>query len=429
VERLLPVALVGAAAAVAVGALAGRMTAPEPPPAEPRMAAPPRDDGKDREIAGLRRRVVELESALRDATRREEPPVAAPTAEKRLRDLVKGEVSSERAEQVEALAAQFRAKAENDAASADARAAQQVHDEMERERRAREDAARGGAMTLIRKIHESKTVALDLVSSAPEFGKLFVRTTEGPLVDGPASRPEAGLADGATVRFPAGLHRWSLSAFDHKPNFPADVVIEGAGMDSTIVRIGEISSRVEIRSLTFRDVTIDTDGGYLTDLRYDEPATFRLERCRVIGFDIGAGGSVMLAASVAGFYATDSRFETGFGKSPSTGTLIRGGTILARFERCTIAGPMYDPGFSASGATTLVFSSCRFLDMGDQLAKAMESPPNGVRFESCSREKRDAQEAAAQRRAFLEGVGVTDEMRKAVRDAYRRVFEDPPAPK
>src|SRR5262245_11716273 len=188
--RLLPVALLGAAAALAVGFLAGRATAPDAPPAEPQKSAPPRDDGKDREIAALRRRVGELETALREAARPKEPAAPESTAEKRLREMAKGDVSPERAAQVEALAKQLRDQAAHDAASADARAAQQVSEEMARERRAREDAERGGALTTIRKIHEAKTVALDLVSSAPDFGKLFVRTTEGPLVDGPGNKPE-----------------------------------------------------------------------------------------------------------------------------------------------------------------------------------------------------------------------------------------------
>lgn len=426
--RLLPVALLGAAAAAALGVVIGRAAAPDSSPPEPEHAAPPRDDGKDREIAGLRRRIRELEQSLLDAARQEEPPAAASTAEKRLRDLAKDGVSPERLQQVAALAARMRAEAEAAAASADARAAQQVNDEIVRERRAREDAERGGAMTLIRKIHESKTVAFDLVASAPDFSKLFVRTAEGPLVDGPTSKPEAGLADGSTIRFPAGFHKWSLASYQHKPAFPADLVIEGAGVDATIVRLDEISTNVEVRSLTFRDLTLDTNG-YFTDLRRDEPATIRLERCRFIGFDCGAGGSIMLDARVAAFYATDSRFETGFGRSPGSGNLMRGETILARFERCTIAGPMYDPGFSTSPSTTIVFEECRFLDMGKGFAKALESPPNGVRFASCTNETRDPAAAAAERVRFLEGVGGTDEARKAVRDTYRRVFEDPKAQK
>jgi hypothetical protein len=162
--------------------------------------------------------------------------------------------------------------------------------------------------------------------------------------------------------------------------FPKDLVIEGRGMDVTLVTIDEISTRDEIHSLTFRDCTVDCGNDYLTDLRRDSPATIRMIRCRVVRFDMGAGGSVMLAARSAAFYASNCRFEAGFGRSPGSGNLfrVRSG-LLVRIEDSTFVGPfrsVYDINRSA----TYVFERCRF----EQQRVPLDKPPAGVRFIDCT---------------------------------------------
>jgi len=104
--------------------------------------------------------------------------------------------------------------------------------------------------------------------------------------------------------------------------------------------LDELSTNSEVRSLTFRDLTVDCSDNYLTDLRSGNPATIRFENVRVVGFDMGAGGSVMLAARRAAFFASGCRFEAGYGRSPGSGNLfrVRSG-LLARIEDSVFVGP------------------------------------------------------------------------------------------
>ena len=151
-------------------------------------------------------------------------------------------------------------------------------------------------------------------------------------------------------------------------------------MDDTLVKIDEISTRDEIHSLTFRDCTVDCGDDYLTDLRSKNPVTIRMIRCRVIRFDMGAGGSVMLAARSAAFYASDCRFEAGFGRSPGSGNLfrVRSG-LLVRIEDSVFVGP-FSSVYDTNRAATYVFERCRF----EQQKIPLENPPTGVRFLDCT---------------------------------------------
>ena len=154
-------------------------------------------------------------------------------------------------------------------------------------------------------------------------------------------------------------------------------------MDETLVRLEEISTRDEVQRLTFRDLTIDCGNDSFTDMRHDKPVTIRLERCRVVGFDSGAGGSVMLAARTAAFYATDCRIEAGYGRH-ADGNLFRVGRGLqVRMENCVFVGP-FNSILESNQRATYHFERCDFDDMSVFVKRSVEHPPQGARFVDCA---------------------------------------------
>jgi hypothetical protein len=254
--------------------------------------------------------------------------------------------------------------------------ARALAEEIKKERAFLEDQSRGGTMEMLRALRESRVRPFALLEDRDSFGAHFTRQTSGPVIVGTTWKPSDPIPDGTTLSFPAGAHVFKSSALDHVDRFPKDLLILGAGMDATLVRLDEIGTRKEIFSLTFRDLTIDCGNDYLTDLRRDEPVTIRLERCRVVRFDMGAGGSVMLAARVAAFFATDCRFEAGYGRYPGSGNLFRTSSGLVRLEHCVIRGPFRSV---FDRAATYVFDRCEFHGTPDYA----KSPPDHVRFLEC----------------------------------------------
>lgn len=295
-----------------------------------------------------------------------------------LGELVPDASAQQRAD-ADARAAGIRAQAEASARGSERAAARAVAQEIEKERRFLADQALGGTMELLRSLDSSNIQPFTLVEDAAAFGRHFERHVVGPEVDGAAPASPRQPKPGSVLRFPPGLHTLSVSSWGRANDFPADIVLEGAGRDRTVVRVDEFNANGEVRNLTFRDLTLDAGDNYLTDHRSPDPTTIRFERCRVIGFDMGAGGSVMLAARTAAVYATDTRFEAGYGRSPGSGNLFRvGNGLLARLERCVFVGPFRSVWNSDRGGT-LVFDSCRF----ENVTVPLESPPTGVRFTNC----------------------------------------------
>jgi hypothetical protein len=56
---------------------------------------------------------------------------------------------------------------------------------------------------------------------------------------------------------------------------------------------------------------------------------------RIIGFDMGAGGSVAFGVEGMLLEAKQCQFLGGYGRSPGSGNLLRGGPIVCRFTDCT----------------------------------------------------------------------------------------------
>ena len=240
-------------------------------------------------------------------------------------------------------------------------------------------------MALLRGLQEKPTHLYSVVATRDGFLTHFARHTQGPTIRDDEWDPHGVLPDGATVEFGEGVHTWDAEGYQHRKSFPKDVLFRGAGLDLTLLRINEVSSRHEVKSLTFEDLTIDCQNNYFSDLRSTNPVTIRMTRCRVVGFDMAAGGSVMLAARSAAFYAEDCRFEAGFSRAGAgSGNLfrVRKG-LLVRLDNCAIVGP-FSSVFDANDAATYQFTSCTLSDMSTWRKPIFEKLPAGVRMESCS---------------------------------------------
>ena len=270
-------------------------------------------------------------------------------------------------------------------AAAELTVARSLANQTKEETRRLADAQRGGTMALLRSLRAKPARLPGLVSDAKSFAAHFERKTAGPRMEG--SKVAAGdpIPDGATLEFPAGSHVLDTRrVFGRVKHFPRDLLIVGVGMDQTLVRIEEVSSNDEVTSLTFRDLTLDCNNDYMTDLRSENPATIRLERCRIVGFDMGAGGSVMFAARAGAFYATDCRFEAGYSRtSAGHGNLfrVRSG-LLVRMEHCVFNGP-FRSVYDSNASATYHFDLCEFHDKKNHLSRYKTDERRGVTFSEC----------------------------------------------
>lgn len=285
-----------------------------------------------------------------------------------------------RNEEIAARAARKRRAYLVAAENAESEAAREVAEEIRHELAFVEDKARGGTMELLRNLGKEGTYLTGLVADESRFSGLFERRTAGPVVNGPL-RPAETLPDGATLSFPPGVDNLRFPSTDR---FAKDLLVLGYGMDATLVRLDdELDTRGEVHSLTFRDLTIDCHENYFTDLRR-APAAIRLERCRVVGFDMGAGGSVMIQAPQAAFHATDCRFEAGFSRAQAGyGNLFRVDAGVVRFDGCLIQGP-FSSIYDAGRGTTYRFRRCAIRDAPGREESNFASPPDGVRFVECT---------------------------------------------
>jgi hypothetical protein len=201
-------------------------------------------------------------------------------------------------------------------------------------------------------------------------------------VDGVRFATDASLKlrDGLVIQFGAGKHTLSPRRLEPPRNepFPTDITIKGAGLDTTLVVIEEISIRSAVNRLAFQDLTIFTGDNYLFGLSYGA-AVLDFERARVVGFDMGAGGSLVFFINQGAMIrARDSEFLGGYGKSPRSGNLWRGAALLARFDHCRFE--RVDLRLGSLGGGQAVFWGCTFAAM---LEDPMRWTSSGLRFDGC----------------------------------------------
>jgi len=243
-------------------------------------------------------------------------------------------------------------------------------------------------LALLEGLRKDPSHVPSLVADRAAFAKHFSRKVDGPRLNGTALAPGEPIPDGAQIEFPAGVHALDTGAhFGPRRPFPKDLLVAGVGMDQTLVRLtDEIRADSDVVSLTFRDLTLHCNDNYLIQFRGAHAATIRLERCRVIGFDMGAGGSNMVAGSAAAFFATDCRFEAGYARTNAGfGNLfdLRGGGLLVRMENCAFVGP-FASIFDRDNRETYHFEDCEIRDTQRHLASWQAHRGDGIAFRNCT---------------------------------------------
>jgi RNA polymerase sigma factor (sigma-70 family) len=268
-------------------------------------------------------------------------------------------------------------------------------------------------LELLAKPAEPAVPVSELADDAAAFARGFVPRKVGETVDALRADPAATLADGTHLVFPAGCHTWDTSALSRNGvAFPQDLVVEGAGMDETlVVPTAHLTAVPKVGGITFRNLTVHCNDSCLIGVGV---CTVRFDHVRVIGFDsIGPGGGPagtgdFITGQAIAFLAQDCRFESGFGSTPgkmnwflgtSPCTTPQSGWLtIARFERCRFVGPFAKPFenfkisvFHASPPGATVYSRCDLVDvtpLDRELIDHPERTPAGwtasyVRFEDC----------------------------------------------
>jgi hypothetical protein len=312
------------------------------------------------------------------------PPTQAPLAAKRPAEAPPPIARSDDVERrVQDLADAIRSRALAQADGAEVAARAQVERQIAKERARLADLERGGTMKMLEGLTRDWVAPMGLVGDAERFAQLFERKTRGSRVDGRAVRGGGGVADGDAILLPKGRTDFSCDEAWGRDAFPKDVLLEGHGMDETLlVWKDEPHPRTDVHSLTFRDLTLHLDNNALLDMR-GHGFSVRFESCRVTGWDCGAGGSCMVYGDGGAFYATDSRFEAGYGRSPDGGNLFRVQALLARLERCTFDGPFRSLANTSRNAA-IVFDRCRILDMDERAIEGLRQKQPEVRLVECT---------------------------------------------
>ena len=202
---------------------------------------------------------------------------------------------------------------------------------------------------------------LAAVAVDPErFAALFQPRSRGPAVE-PSTLAEGGaLADGSVIAYPAGVFRVrELTRL--LPPFPADLTVRGAGMDATLLVLDTIRTSSGIERLAVEDCTLFVEP--MLDVR-GRASVFALRRVRIVGFDCGGGVSHALEVDAAAVWASQCRFEGGYGSEPEGhAKLIRSlGPLVARFDACTFERMI----LHSANRPGIAFTDCVMTDLFDE---------------------------------------------------------------
>ena len=185
------------------------------------------------------------------------------------------------------------------------------------------------------------------------------------------------------LSFGPGIHTLDERRFrgEDRSGIPKDVTIIGAGRDSTLLQMGDISSRTTVDRLTFRNITLDAQNDGLFDLRLGS-LSLHLESVRIVRFDAGHGGcSIFSVRGGSVLRARDSQIVGGYGRAPGRGGLFRGTPFLARFTNCHLE--LVELRLERLGRDSkAVFQNCSFVrPEGDADPVLVQNP--SVAFYGC----------------------------------------------
>ncbi len=219
--------------------------------------------------------------------------------------------------------------------------------------------------------------------TAELMDRVFERGASSGSVEGATfiSDRNLELTAGTTIRFGAGiftLDERHLRGEDDK-DLPTDVTLIGAGMDATLLRIGDISIRGNAERLTFRNLTLDCENGGLFAMRWGA-LVCDMENVRIVRFDAGHGGCTVFSARGGTLVrARNCQFTGGYGRNPGAwgAFLWNHGQLTGRFENCQFEGVWIEQVSKG----VLFYENCRFNGYGPKLT--MESSAR-VLYNGCS---------------------------------------------
>lgn len=238
----------------------------------------------------------------------------------------------------------------------------------------------------------------ELLDSAEEYAGYFVRVgvTRRVVASG-----DVGLQDGdarVDIEYPEGSYaldpeRWGLRDVSASPT---DMLIEGAGMNKTLLTLKESIELTGAVRITFRDLTVHCNSKCFIVLR-NAPALIHLERCRVIGFDGGRNASHLIRGNAAAILCKDCEIESGYGVGPGGASFLNtspssegeGRITVAKFERTLFRGPFSPPSVSDRPflkfrrSMAVLFSECEFERMFPEGVTAPGPSGSNVRYLNC----------------------------------------------
>ena len=238
---------------------------------------------------------------------------------------------------------------------------------------------------------ESELAAPLFLALMREGGEVPEFEMDDPFVDGlVTNRTRTGSQDGASfaegdelvaeglvLSFGSGIH-----ALDEKrlrgprgEPFPTDITLEGTGMDSTLLRLNDVSIRGDVERLTLRDMTIDCMNDGLFDLR-SGTLSVDVVRVRFVRFDAAHGGCDLFSANYGMVLdMRDSEVIGGFGRAPGRGELLDGSPIVGRFTN--VLFDLLDPSFDKLDRA--LFTACRF----ERIHESYIEQGNLLDFQNC----------------------------------------------
>ncbi len=200
--------------------------------------------------------------------------------------------------------------------------------------------------------------------------------------DDPAEEP-IELEDGTTIEFGAGVFELDSRILTRQDPFPSDITIQGAGIDSTLLRLTQdLGMRSNVERLRLQNLTIDGRNDGIFDLRMGS-LVLEMEGVRVVGFDAGHGGSYVFAVSGGTILqATSCEFLGGYTETPGQGHLFRPTSqagFLASFRSCRFELHSLELQRITRQNARILFEQCSFELMQDDLSK----PVDGVELRDC----------------------------------------------